>query len=209
MSPIDVPIDFPIQGDNLATGVSGITLTLNITYPNDPDLVAYLLSPAGTMVPLFTNIGSGTNTANFTNTTLSDTAKTLISTAGAPFFGTFLPEGRGFGVLATNGEDSEGTWSLVIENMGNSSGTLNSWSLTFQQPTSSTGLAEAADDRTSTSFQIFNLAASNALANSTWTAVGPAGITTVGATTPVSFPTSSTVVPAVISAGNRRQLPPR
>ncbi len=175
MSPIVVPADFPIQGDNGT--VSGITLTLNITYPVDPNLVAYLLSPDGTQINLFTNVGAGTNTANFSTTTFSDTASTSIDKAGAPFFGTFLPEAP-FANLV--GEVSQGTWQLVIENEGSFSGSLTSWSLTFQKPVSATGLAEAADDQTNVSFQIFNLAATNALANSTWTAVGPTGITPSG-----------------------------
>jgi subtilisin-like proprotein convertase family protein len=197
MSPIVIPDNFPIQGDSGT--VSGITLNLTISYPNDPDLVAYLLSPTGTKVNLFSNVGAGTRTANFTNTTFSDTATTSIDKAAPPFFGTFTPEAP-FANLATAGESSMGTWELVIENVGNSSGTLANWSLTFQKPVSSTGLAEFPDDQTQSSFQIFNLAANNALANSTWTAVGPAGITTVGTTEPVSYAATLAPIPATVAA---------
>ena len=177
MSPIVVPDNFPIQGDNGT--VSGLTLSLNITYPTDPDLVAYLLAPDGvTKINLFTNVGAGTNTANFSSTTFSDTASTSIDKAGAPFFGTFEPEAP-FGNLATADHlNSLGTWTLVIQNGGSNTGTLTSWSLTFQKPVSATGLAEFPTDQSKFNFQVFNLAASNALANSTWTAVGPAGVTT-------------------------------
>ena len=175
MSPIVVPDNFPLQGDNGA--ISGITLTLDIAYPNDPDLVAYLLAPDGTKVNLFTKVGGGTNTANFSSTTFSDTAKTSIDNAGAPFFvGPFQPEGP-FSNLANGARNSLGTWNLVILNGGTSTGTLKNWSLTFQKPVSATGLAEDPIDRSTAYFQIFNLAPSNALANSTFTAVGPAGVT--------------------------------
>ena len=176
MTPIVVPDAFPIQQDTATT--STLTLTLNVTFPNDPDLVAYLLAPDGvTKVNLFTNVGAGSSTANFSGTTLSDVASTSIDKAGAPFFGTFLPEGA-FGNLFSAGLTSNGTWTLVIQNGGNFTGTLTNYSLTFQKPVSATGLAEFPADQTTTNFQIFNLAATNALANSTWTAVGPAGITT-------------------------------
>jgi subtilisin-like proprotein convertase family protein len=205
-APIVVPVDFPIQGDDTATGVSGITLTLNISYPTDPDLVAYLLAPDGvTKVNLFTNVGAGTNTANFSTTTFSDTASTSVDKAAAPFFGTFLPEqpfanlGPGTG---NSNLDSLGTWTLVIQNAGNSSGTLNSWSLTFQKPISSTGLGEQPNDDSSASFQIFNLAANNALANSTWTAVGPAGITPSNGVGTISGVVSSIAVDPSDTTGN-------
>jgi subtilisin-like proprotein convertase family protein len=177
VSPITINDNFVLQGANATTGVSGITLTLDIAFPNDPDLLAYLQAPDGTQIPLFTHIGGGTNTANFSSTTFSDTAKTLIDNAGAPFFvGPFKPEGV-FGNLANGTRTSLGTWNLVIDNKGSFTGTLKSWSLTFQKPVSATGLAEDPNDRTTAYFQIFNLAPSNALANSTWTAVGPTGIT--------------------------------
>ena len=175
-SPIVVPDNFPIQGDT--TFVSGLTLSLDISYPTDPDLSAYLLAPDGvTRINLFTSVGNGTNTANFSNTTFSDVASTSVDKAGAPFFGTFLPEAP-FSNLATASHlNTLGTWSLVIVNAGSSTGTLNSWSLTFRKPVSTSGLGEFNNDRSNLDFRIFNLAATNALANSTWTAVGPAGVT--------------------------------
>jgi Bacterial Ig-like domain len=175
--PIVINDDFPIQGD--VGSLAGLTLTLNIAYPVDPNLTAFLqvTTPTGAifMIELFAGVGTGTNTANFSTTTFSDTASTLISNAGAPFFGTFKPQ-EPLANLATQDDlSSQGTWNLIIENTGTATGTLNSWSLTFQKPVSATGLGL---DQTTTSFQIFNMDPSSALANSTWTAVGPAGVTT-------------------------------
>ncbi len=90
-------------------------------------MTAYLVSPAGTSVELFANVGGSGQ--NFTNTTLSDQAGTSIATAAAPFTGTFQPQG----VLGTfDGGQPNGTWTLQINNDWNTdSGTLNSWSLSL------------------------------------------------------------------------------
>ncbi len=40
-----------------ATNFRNLSVQLNITYPNDPDLVASLIAPNGMVVPLFTNVG--------------------------------------------------------------------------------------------------------------------------------------------------------
>ena len=94
----------------------------------------------------------------------------------SPFFGTFNPE-TPLSDLA--GVEANGTWSLVITNKGTSqTGTLTSWALTFQKPEPTSGLGDPVADRQTVNFQIFNLQPSNPLANDTWTAVGPAGVTT-------------------------------
>src|SRR5262249_17307585 len=48
-SAIQVPDNFAIQQ---------LTLQLDITYPNDPDLAATLTAPDGTQVQLFSNVGN-------------------------------------------------------------------------------------------------------------------------------------------------------
>ena len=97
-STIIVPDNFLVQGDTTSSGVSGLRVTLNLTYPSDPDLTLTLEhfdlngNLLGT-VPLATNVGSGTNqTANFTNTIFDDNATTPIQNGGAPFFATFNPQ---------------------------------------------------------------------------------------------------------------------
>jgi hypothetical protein len=182
---IPITDDYPVQGDIVqsnGTILAGLTLTLNITYADDPNLTGTLIytSPDGLTtfsVELFSGVGNGTNTANFSTTTFSDAASTEISKAGAPFFGTFLPQIPLADFATPDGVSTQGTWSLRLSNVGSGTGTLNSWSLTFQKPVSDTGLGE---DNTTLNFQIFNLDPSSQLANSTWTAVGPTGITTSG-----------------------------
>ena len=131
----DVPLSMPDAGtfnstlttSGLAGLVTDVTVTLNMTWPWDSDLTAYLISPAGTSVELFANVGGSGQ--NFTGTTFSDQAGTSIATAAAPFTGTFQPQG----VLGTlDGGQPNGTWTLQINNDWNTdSGKLNSWSLSI------------------------------------------------------------------------------
>ena len=186
-SQINVPDNFAIQGD--VGTVAGLTVTLNISYYNDPDLSVTLTAPNGKSVTLFMNVGKGANTADFTNTTLSDTVIPVapITAANAPFFGTFNPQ---FPLAAFttdpsgNQAFSKGLWTLTITNVGTDPGgvidtaippSLLNWSLAFQKPQISTGLGEAVADQVTVGFRLFNLAPTNPLANDTWTAVGPAG----------------------------------
>ena len=189
-SQVNVPDNFPIQGD--VGTVAGLTVSLNISYYNDPDLTATLTAPDGKTVTLFMNVGKGTNTADFTNTTLSDTVTppAPITAAGAPFFGTFNPMGplAGFATDSSGNQAfSKGLWTLTITNIGQDPGVnidrqfpprLLSWSLNFQKPQVSTGLGEPVADQKTVGFRLFNIAPTNPLANDTWTAVGPAGTTT-------------------------------
>ncbi len=174
-----VPDNFLIQG-RTAAGLPGLTVQLNIVFPTDQNLAAVLIAPDGTRIPLFTRVGAGTNTANFTNTIFDDTVNppAPIDSAGNGFAGRFNPE-TPLSNLA--GKLSGGLWTLEISNNGARTGSLTSFSLTFQKPLPSSGLGDPVADRQSTSFRIFNIAPTNPLANDTWTAIGPAGvITTAG-----------------------------
>ncbi len=75
-SVINVTDDFPIQG---------ITLRLNVTYPNDPQLTATLIAPDGTSVLLFSGVGATGTQANFNNTVFDESATTPIDFGGPPF----------------------------------------------------------------------------------------------------------------------------
>ena len=95
-STIIVPDNFIVQGDTTTSGVSGLRVQINLTYPDDPDLSATLYydmgQPGQVAVPLFTGVGTGINTANFTNTVFDDNAGTPIQNGSAPFFATFNPQ---------------------------------------------------------------------------------------------------------------------
>ena len=143
-STIIVPDKFIVQGDTTSSGVAGLQVQLNLTYPHDPDLSATLYYNMGEAsqveVPLFSGVGSGVNTANFTNTVFNDNAGTPIQNGSAPFFATFNPQ---IPLANFAGLQAAGTWTLVIQNAAGGSGgtgTLNSWSLSFQKPVPTTGL---------------------------------------------------------------------
>jgi subtilisin-like proprotein convertase family protein len=131
----DVPKAIPdlsmAQSTLVVTGlvgnISDLNVTLNITHFRDWDLDVFLVSPGGTMVELFTDVG-GTGD-HFVNTTLDDEATRSIVNGLAPFTGSFRPEGS----LSTfDGINPNGTWTLkVTDDNRDGKGTLNSWSLTF------------------------------------------------------------------------------
>src|SRR5262249_18468195 len=89
-SSINVPDNFLIQG---------ITVQVNITYANDPDLVGTLIfTPNGGGAPiritLFSHVGASAPPGkrnNFSGTIFDDTALTNIVNGGPPFLGSFSP----------------------------------------------------------------------------------------------------------------------
>ena len=178
-STIIVPDDFMVQGDTTSSNVSGLRVTLNLTFPSDPGLTLTLEhfdlngNPIGS-VPLATNVGSGSNqTANFTNTVFDDNATTPIQNGGAPFFATFNPQ---IPLSTFAGMSAQGTWVLAVQNNSGLSGTINSWSLTFQKPLPTSGLGVPGADNVDTSFRIFNLGQADAMSAEAWTPVGAASI---------------------------------
>lgn len=120
-----------------------VNVNLTIAHTFDADLNVYLISPSGTRVKLFSDVGGTAN--NFTNTTLDDEAATAINTAAAPFTGTFRPEANISAeeliqyptavttLSAFDGEEANGIWRLEIaDDAANDTGTLLSWSLTMK-----------------------------------------------------------------------------
>jgi len=105
---------------------------LNITHTWDSDLDVFLVSPQGTRVELFTDVGSSGD--NFTNTILDDECATSIASGTAPFTGCYQPEGS---LADFDGESSSvlesppnGIWTLEItDDAGLDAGTLQSWQL--------------------------------------------------------------------------------
>ncbi|MGC4101895.1 choice-of-anchor J domain-containing protein [Ferruginibacter sp.] len=125
-----------------ATGTSA-SVNFNITHTWDGDLTLFLKSPNGQVLNLV-NAKGGTGD-NFVNTTINSTSTTVIPAAGAPFTGTFAPDGAlgaapptGFIPTATTflplyntgTANLNGTWSFAArDNAGGDVGTITSWSL--------------------------------------------------------------------------------
>lgn len=156
----------------------GVTLSLNINYPFNPDLEAVLIGPDGTTVTLFSGVGITGTQANFSNTTFDDTATTLIQNGGPPFFGRFKPQQP---LSAFNGLNVGGTWTLQIKsnaplNSGRN-GSFGNWSLSFKKSVPISGLGELVADQSTVGFRIFTTNPTNPLSHNTWTSVGPAPVT--------------------------------
>lgn len=168
-SSINVPSSFLVQG---------ATITLNIQHQNDPDLTAVLFAPDGTSVQLFSGVGTNGSSphANFTNTTLDDTAATPIQLAstqsgGVGISGTFTPQ---FPLSTFKNHNASGKWTLVItSNSSALTGRLVNWTLTLKSSVPGSGLGEPVADQFSESFRIFVMDPTNSASQAAWTAVGP------------------------------------
>jgi subtilisin-like proprotein convertase family protein len=126
--------------NNLSGTLIDVNVTLDISHTNDADLDVFLISPAGTRVELFTDVGDFND--NFTSTTLDDEAAVAIVDSTAPFSGSFRPEGA---LGALDGQDPNGEWTLDIgDDAGGDTGVLNSWSLTIQTATTTRTFANGA-----------------------------------------------------------------
>jgi CSLREA domain-containing protein len=108
--------------------ISDLRVTLSIDHTFNSDLSVFLISPVGTRVELFTDVGEGSN--NFTNTTLADDALVDLGSASAPFTGTFRPEGQLTDFL---GENPNGLWTLEVSDTTlDDVGTIRNWSLDLE-----------------------------------------------------------------------------
>ncbi len=139
----------------IASAIAKVTVSLNITHPNDADLDISLEAPDGTMIELSTDNGaSGDNYGNdcIQRTTFDDQAATAITNGAAPFFNTFRPEGRLSDLRGKSGLDVNGTWTLhVTDDAGNAlAGMLNCWTLNLSPAvcTNGTGACELCPDVT-------------------------------------------------------------
>jgi subtilisin-like proprotein convertase family protein len=112
--------------------ITDINVSIDITHSRVSDLDIYLISPDGTRIELSTDNGGSGN--NYTDTVFDDEASNPITTANAPFTGSFRPEGT---LADLNGLASLGIWKLEITDDENSyGGTLNGWGVSICGTTS-------------------------------------------------------------------------
>ena len=111
----------------LAGAITQVSVTLDVAHSDVQQLTAILVSPSGTQVRLFQNVGGDGD--NFTGTVFDDSSATMISDGMAPFGPSFRPE---VALATLMGEDPNGTWTLIIEDNleEDVSGRLESWSVT-------------------------------------------------------------------------------
>jgi len=121
------PIRFQIPVTGVAGRIRDLDVRLSISHAYTEDLDVFLISPRGTRVELFTDVGPGSS--NFVNTILSDEAFVSIEAVGAsgPFTATYRPAEL---LSAFDGEDANGTWTLeVTDDFISGAGVLNDVSL--------------------------------------------------------------------------------
>ncbi len=197
-STIIVPDNFVVQGDTTSSGISGLRVTLSLTFPNDTALILSLdhYDLNGDLlasIPLATDVGGSSHAANFSSTTFDDRAATPIEEGGAPFFGTFTPQEP---LSDFAGLNAQGTWVLIIQNSSTAgmTGTLNNWSLSFQRPEPTSDLGVPGADNIGATFRIFNLDQADAMSAEAWTPVGSASNNAgAGVTTADTMATSGRV----------------
>lgn len=127
-----VPLTIPAPGYAISSftaptagRVKGVRVQIgSLTHNYDGDLRIELISPDGTDVHLVepSNLNNG---ANFTNTVFDDAAATSITSATAPYTGSFKPVQPLSNFI---GVQQQGTWQLKVTDVGyQNHGTLNSW----------------------------------------------------------------------------------
>ena len=125
--------------------ITDVNVIISITHTWNSDLDIILVPPAGGVyIHLCSDVGGPDD--NFINTRFDQSATTLITTGLAPFTGSFRPEGgdvmwRAAAAIALpgssladlsalNGTNSNGTWSLIIDDdAGGDLGTLNNFTI--------------------------------------------------------------------------------
>lgn len=129
---LPIPDASTVTSNQLVTGLPGtiadVDIQLSITHSFDADLDVYLISPVGTRVELFTDVGGDGD--DFSYTTLDDEGTTSITSGAAPFsFSTFQPEGL---LSSFDNQNPNGIWSLEItDDFGGDIGSLTQWNLSF------------------------------------------------------------------------------
>jgi len=129
----DLPTPIPDNPGNVSSSLSatgtglarGITVRLGqIDHTYVGDLKIELIAPDDTTSVVLVNRKGGDGN-NFTNTVLSDSAGQSITSASAPFTGTYRPEEP---LSKFDGQPLAGTWKLKVSDQSNGdTGVIKSW----------------------------------------------------------------------------------
>lgn len=108
--------------------VDMVCVTIDLDHTFTGDLKITIVSPDNKEVVLVEREGGKSD--NFHDTTFDDTASEDITTASAPFTGTFRPEGK---LADFQGISPTGSWKLIVEDQANlDGGKLKSWTLAIK-----------------------------------------------------------------------------
>ncbi|MFO0856455.1 MAG: M12 family metallo-peptidase [Phycisphaerales bacterium] len=120
--------DVNFSFDGTSCNATAGSLTNGLTHSYLGDTVISLISPAGTSVTLSNRRGVGGN--NMCNTVFDDSAATSITTivaSGAPWSGTYRPEGL---LSSFNGQNANGNWTCrVVDQAATDTGFINRFSV--------------------------------------------------------------------------------
>jgi autotransporter-associated beta strand protein len=129
-------VDLPITVAGLSTPLKQVAVSLHITHTAASDLDISLVGPDGTIVGLSSDNGGtasdyGTDCIDDSRRTVFlDTAATSITSASAPFVGTFRPEQPLAAFNEKTGSAVNGVWRLrVADDTPGGVGSIRCWSL--------------------------------------------------------------------------------
>ena len=114
-----------------------VRVCVNVTHPQDSELIIQLMAPDSTIITL-TN-GNGGNGQNLVSTCFDDTSQTPIHLATAPCTGAY--RSQQYIDYVNDGQTPNGVWKLLIRDIhpNLNAGSLSTWSLKFDtvpfQPT--------------------------------------------------------------------------
>ena len=115
--------------------ITKVRVSVYLTHPSDGDLEIYLNGPTGASALLsYRNGGSGQNYGSGfganQRTTFDEAATTPITSATAPFVGTFTPQGSLSIFNGMYGTQANGLWTLqVIDDVAGNTGQVVNWAL--------------------------------------------------------------------------------
>jgi subtilisin-like proprotein convertase family protein len=125
----------PITVSGVGGTVTKVTVSVHVTHSFTRDLVMSLVGPDSTSALLVNRRGgSGDNfgTSCASRTTFDDAASTAISSSGAPFAGSFRPEGPLTIFNGKSGAAVNGTWNLsAVDQEATDAGIIQCWSITI------------------------------------------------------------------------------
>jgi subtilisin-like proprotein convertase family protein len=122
-------INVPIVVSGVEGTVHDLNVMVDIEHTYALDLTAYLVSPQGTRVLLFDNVGSEGGGEGFYGTILDDEAEFPINDGLDPFAWTYQPMEF---LNKVDGEPVNGTWTLqVSDSAAGDPGILHTWGLIF------------------------------------------------------------------------------
>ncbi|MEM9828352.1 MAG: proprotein convertase P-domain-containing protein, partial [Planctomycetota bacterium] len=132
----NTPIDFvdvgtvidPVEVSGMEIGITDINFRFDAVHTYTSDVRITLVAPDGTSAVLINRVGGGGD--NFLGTVLDDDADIPLAAGFAPFAGTFRPSEP---LSIFNGLDPNGTWELIIDDLGGGDlGIVNHWSMEIQ-----------------------------------------------------------------------------